>query len=247
MFDVVSYFHLPHDTPLQDPGEALDSLEPAAKWLGEHDETLKDWFLGGDSFEEAQQYQVFVDGANGQTASKAVLKQERRGLLQTVVFLWNGEDSTQTGASLSLSVSNSVYPTKLKLSLSGPVSKPRIGDWRTTSEFIALLAVRNRPLCITVYHSSGYFKKMAFKDRPGVGWMILLPRVLTQQDVPEARAVVPVVADKKQFGTILVSVTDAIFDHRNEEHVAVARAIEARLVSNDWLPTWEGMIRQDSS
>ena len=60
---------------------------------------------------------------------------------------------------------------------------------------------------------------------------------------PEARALVPVMRDGAVMGTIIVSVIDAVFDAKNDEHVKVAREIETRLVSNDWLPTWEQMVR----
>ena len=42
--------------------------------------------------------------------------------------------------------------------------------------------------------------------------------------------------DKKQVGTIIVSVTDAPFDVNNPEHVKIANAIAIRLVDQDLLP-----------
>ncbi|MEG1324979.1 MAG: Imm52 family immunity protein, partial [Janthinobacterium sp.] len=80
-------------------------------------------------------------------------------------------------------------------------------------------------------------------DRPGVGWMLYLPRVLTTQQVPEARALVPVMATgeqgkDRQIGTIIVSVTDEPFNDENPEHVKIANAIEIRLVDQDLLPRY---------
>jgi GTP-sensing pleiotropic transcriptional regulator CodY len=69
--------------------------------------------------------------------------------------------------------------------------------------------------------------------------MLYLPRVLTVQQVPEARALVPVMgADKKQLGTIIISVTDEPFSEENPEHVKIANAIEIRLVDQDLLPRY---------
>ena len=89
--------------------------------------------------------------------------------------------------------------------------------------------------------SNGYYEHRTFKDRPGVGWMLYLPRELTVQQVPEARALVPVMeqADKgreRQVGTIVVSVTDAPFSDQDPEHVRIANAIETRLADQDLLP-----------
>jgi hypothetical protein len=80
-----------------------------------------------------------------------------------------------------------------------------------------------------------------FKNRPGVGWMLYLPVCSHPPSCARPRALVPVMRDEPQIGTIIVSVIDAVFDASNDEHVSVARAIETRLVSNDWLPMWEQM------
>jgi Immunity protein 52 len=244
MFEVVCKFHLPKDSTWHDPGTALDALRPYAEWLGKHDPTLRHWYLGGDTLDEAQQYEAFADSPNGHTAAKAVVSAEFRGSRTPIIFLWNGEDSTKTGASLSLSVREGQYPSDITLALSGSVTKPRIGGYKETAEFVSQLVSTTDAQCCYVYHPTGYGKHIIYKDRPGVGWMLYLPLVLTARDIPEAEALVPVMKDKKQLGTIIVSVaTDGVFDFRDPEQLRVARAIETRLVSNDWLPTWAQMMR----
>ncbi|PLY58148.1 hypothetical protein HBH1_03473 [Herbaspirillum sp. BH-1] len=91
--------------------------------------------------------------------------------------------------------------------------------------------------------SNGYWEHKAFKDRPGVGWMLYLPEVVILKQVPEAAALVPVMGKDakgkdKQIGTIIVSVTDAPFSDENPEHVKIANAIEVRLVDQDLLPRY---------
>ncbi|AOI94317.1 hypothetical protein WS66_00835 [Burkholderia sp. LA-2-3-30-S1-D2] len=68
--------------------------------------------------------------------------------------------------------------------------------------------------------------------------MLYLPKIITQQQVPEARALIPVEASGKQTGTIVVSVIDGTFSVDNPEHVEVANRIEIRLVDQDLLPTY---------
>ncbi|QBL81418.1 immunity 52 family protein [Burkholderia pseudomallei] len=87
-------------------------------------------------------------------------------------------------------------------------------------------------------HSASHAAIWKFDDKPGVGWMLYLPKVITQQQVPEARALIPVPAKGKQTGTIIVSVTDAPFSVDNPEHVAIANRIEIRLVDQDLLPAY---------
>jgi hypothetical protein len=75
-----------------------------------------------------------------------------------------------------------------------------------------------------------------FPDRLAVGWMVYLPHVLTQAEVPEARALIQVARDGQQQGTIIVRVTDEVFDADNLDHVKVANDIEIRLADQDLLP-----------
>lgn len=77
-----------------------------------------------------------------------------------------------------------------------------------------------------------------FEKRPGAGWMLYLPRVLTSQQVPEAASLIPVMDGELQKGTIVISVVDEPFSAAKEEHVAVANAIELRLVDQDLLPLY---------
>lgn len=66
-----------------------------------------------------------------------------------------------------------------------------------------------------------------------------LPTVITQQQVPEAREIVPVLeAGRAQTGTIIVSTTDAPFSTQNPEHIETANRIEVRLVDQDLLPAF---------
>ncbi|MDN7665633.1 immunity 52 family protein [Burkholderia vietnamiensis] len=83
-----------------------------------------------------------------------------------------------------------------------------------------------------------YSDQKVFPDRPGVGWMLYLPHVMTPAQVPEARALIPVVRDGQQYGTIIVSVTDGPFDVSNRAHVKVANDIEIRLADQDLLPRY---------
>lgn len=243
MYDIICKFHLPADSPLHDAGHALEALRPYALWLGERAPTLRRWWLGGDTLEEALRYEAFAAGVNGHTAAKAVLAAEFKGNRDPVVFLWNGEEDDKKAASLVLSARTGRYTSDIKFSPSGPIAASILGDYRQTAEFVAMLARDTSAEMCFVYNQAGYGKRMTFQDRDGVGWMLYLPRVFTPSDVPEARALIPVMKDKEQMGTIIVSITDGVFDYRNPEHLEIARSIEVRLVSNDWLPTWAQMMR----
>jgi Immunity protein 52 len=243
MYDIVCKFHLPPDSTWHDAGTALEALRPYAQWLGERDPLLKRWWLGGDTIEEANRYEVFADTVNGHIAARAAVTTEFKGSREPVVFIWNGAEEDRQGASLVLSITETGSPSSIKFAPSGPVSGSIIGDYRQTAAFVALLASDTGALCCFVYNQSGYFHRMTYKDRPGVGWMLYLPRVFTPAELPEARALIPVMKDKQQMGTIIVSATDSVFDYRNPEHLKIAQAIETRLVSNDWLPTWAQMMK----
>jgi Immunity protein 52 len=244
MYEITCNFHLPADSVWHDAGNALEALRPYVQWLGDRDPTMKRWWLGGDSLEEANRYEVFAEGVNGHTAAKAVVTTEFKKSREPVVFIWNGQEGGDKGASFVLSITETVFPSHITLKPSGPVAGSRLGDYKQTAEFVAMLARDTDAVCCFVYNGSGYFPRMTYKDRPGVGWMLYLPRTLTPQDVPEARALLPVMKEKKQLGTIIVSVTDGVFDYRNAEHLKIAQDIETRLVSQDMLSTWAQMVRE---
>ncbi|XHO64657.1 hypothetical protein BCC1697_001068 [Burkholderia gladioli] len=84
----------------------------------------------------------------------------------------------------------------------------------------------------------GYEEQQAFDDRPGAGWMLYLPVELTEQQIPEAQELIPVLSPDGEWrlGTIIVSVEDEPFSVDNEAHLMAAHDIEVRLISMDLLP-----------
>jgi hypothetical protein len=245
MFDIVCKFDVSPDSPLRNAGNALEALRPYAQWLGKREPALQRWWLGADTLASAHLYEAFAEDASRHAATKAVVTAEYKNSRAPVVYLWNGQDDTETGASLVVSVTERMFPSKIQLALKGSAANPRpaLSDYKVVAEFVSMLARDTDALCCFVYRQSSYGQRMTFKDRPGVGWMLYLPRVFTPRELPEARALVPVMRDGAVMGTIIVSVIDGVFNAKNDEHVKVAREIETRLVSNDWLPTWEQMVR----
>jgi hypothetical protein len=245
MFDVVCHFHVAHNSPLRDPGNALEALRPYTTWLGKRDPAMKHWFLGGTSLAMARRHEVFCEGREAHATAISLLQRKFKASRAPVVYLWNGRDDSKTGASLCLHVAEKLYPSTITLELDGTAANPRPewADYRSVAEFVAMLALGTSPECCLVYRQSAYGPRQTFVDRPGVGWMLYLPRVLTPNELPEARALVPVMKGAEQMGTIIVSVTDAVFHVKNDDHIRAAHAIEARLHANGWLPSWRQMMR----
>ena len=197
---------------------------------------LDEWLLKGDTKGEAYLYDVF-DPTGPTTAAIAVLTHSLKTAVDPkIVSMWNGKEAAE-GASLQ-------YVGRIAPETSMIVLRAKPSAFSTTTEpvlklFFAIAALHNPA---TIYlETTSYFDRRVFKDRPGVGWMLYLPEVLTSQQVPEARALVPVMGkDEKgidrQRGTIVVSVTDEPFSDENPEHVKIANAIEIRLVDQDLLP-----------
>ena len=77
-----------------------------------------------------------------------------------------------------------------------------------------------------------------FPDRPGVGWMLYLPRRIELEDVPEAPMIRHIKDLNGTDGTIITSVIDDAFDADNAEHVRVANALEIRLADQGLLPRY---------
>jgi Immunity protein 52 len=236
-------FRAQYKVDLQNPTslpDDLGGLYRLRECLRRLNPKLAEWFLGGNSKEQAFLYEAF-DDSGPTTALIAVLKEKNRQRpsppVTRPVGLWNGEVGPE-GATMGMLYSQTTQPSLVDF-------QTRIRDFLSYDN--ALIATRKMvevwsPLFVSV---EPVFYHPVFKDRPGVGWMLYLPRVLTTQQVPEARALVPVMTEgdgKKQksvqLGTIIVSVTDEPFSDENPEHVKIANAIEIRLVDQDLLPRY---------
>ncbi|MBW3499916.1 immunity 52 family protein [Janthinobacterium sp. NKUCC08_JDC] len=198
---------------------------------------LNGWFLKGNKKAEALLYEVFDQDGPTTAAIAALTESLKHDVDPRIVSMWNGRDGSE-GASVQ-------YVGRLMPETSMMVLRAKPGafakDWQLVKELVLKSVAVWRPTVVTV-ESAGYFDKKVFKDRPGIGWMLYLPRVLNVQQVPEARALVPVLgADNQQIGTIIVSVIDAPFSEENLEHVKIANAIEIRLVDQDLLPRYEDL------
>jgi hypothetical protein len=201
----------------------------------------KNWFLSKETQAESFLYPVFDASGELTTAAEAVLEAEFKGERFRYLSAWNGELGDGDGASIALGFSDSDWPS-WSFEIDGECEYVKRLGLDGLKELLSIIAGSLRPVLITVARND-YFEKQVFKDRPGVGWMLYLPRILTLQQVPEARALVPVMAmdeqgQDKQIGTIIVSVTDEPFSDENPEHVKIANAIEIRLVDQDLLPRY---------
>ncbi|SPA26702.1 conserved hypothetical protein [Cupriavidus taiwanensis] len=118
--------------------------------------------------------------------------------------------------------------------------RPRVDPAITTSQVLSVVeqaAFIWSPLLITA-HPPSYMTKKVLRDRPGVGNMVYLPRTVTEREVPEAGALVPVTREHCRIGTIIISVVDQMFSDLLPEHIRLANRIEVRLVDQDLLPRY---------
>lgn len=196
------------------------------------------WRLTGDSLQEASLYPAFDEAGAPSTASLAVLGTRaaggRRGVSHAAI--WNVAAADGEGAAISCHVSDAkVLPDRVTLDIDAPACC-RSAD--NVADILRVIVTTFQPLLVEV-SPKGYFERQVFDDKPGVGWMLYLPRVITVQQLPEARALLPVPeAGKNQTGTIIVSVADTVFSVDNADHVEIANRIEIRLVDQDLLPRY---------
>lgn len=219
-------------------GEILGELHVFSSALTAVSPKLNGWLLKGKSKSEAFRYDVF-DASGPTPAASAVLHEKLKNEIEPrIVSMWNGHDDDGDGASLKFF--GRLQPAVSLLTLSTE-SNSFTDDWRVVVKLVTSAVLNWHSLSVSI-ETSGYSDKRVFKDRPGIGWMLYLPRVLTIGQVPEAAALVPVAgANKKQIGTIIVSVTDAPFCDENPQHVKIANDIEIRLVDQDLLPRFEDL------
>ncbi|MDO8070003.1 immunity 52 family protein [Janthinobacterium sp. SUN176] len=218
----------------------VEQIGPIVRFLQKTDPLGKQWFLMGDTEEESLRYPAFDALGELTPAAEAVLETEFKGDNIRYFAAWNGELKQGDGATITFQFHDGDWPAwSLEINYQGEGIQ-RLGGLDGVIELLSMIAGSLQPSIINVARYQ-YFEKQVFQDRPGVGWMLYLPRVLAVQQVPEARALVPVMItdekdNDKQIGTIIVSVTDVPFSDENPEHVKIANAIEIRLVDQDLLP-----------
>ncbi|KAH0438608.1 LysR family transcriptional regulator [Paraburkholderia fungorum] len=217
--------------------EILARISKIINALTTRDDSLRyeNWMLKGDTQQEASMYHVYDSGGSATPAAIAVLREEFRGKDDfTYVAMWDGNLETNDGASISCHVGDKHFPDTLSVRIDGDAWRTYTAIVDVVSEIVAVFS----PLLVEVTLDA-YSTKQVFDDKPGVGWMLYLPKVITAQQVPEAHALLPVPEKgKKQAGTIIVSVTDGPFSTDNPEHVETANRIEIRLVDQDLLPRY---------
>ncbi|NYH19542.1 immunity 52 family protein [Paraburkholderia bryophila] len=211
-------------------GSIIDSIAQ------QHGELQKNtWRLKGDSQAEAGLYSAFDEGG-ASPAALAVLKEEfRNSPNRTYVSIWHGGDAAASGVSMVCHVGR---PGALNLFVVEMLGEYALADLTTVASIVTRTVRKFNPAYVGV-SPTGYFEKRVFDDKPGVGWMLYLPKIITMQQVPEARALIPVPErGKNQTGTLIVSVTDTVFSIDNPEHIEIANRIEIRLVDQNLLPRY---------
>lgn len=221
----------------EDFPEMLRRMHSITTLLAEKSEGLDNWFAQGDSIEEAYLYPAFEDGEPS-TALLAVLNQKYRNDKSfTLVSIWNGAREQHNGVSLALHANDKRQPCTLTIS-NHKRRDDRFGGADSVKDIVVGLVQIFRPLYVSV-SPRYYAQKQVFDDKPGVGWMLYLPQVITAPQVPEAQALIPVpAAGKPQTGTIIVSVANEVFSVDNPGHIELANHIEMRLVDQDLLPRY---------
>jgi hypothetical protein len=225
---------------LIDVAEQLQEIYEFSRVIGEFSPLLQHWLLSSDkSKEDALLYEAF--DANGPTiAALTVLGQKSKGVSDIrSISLWNGAAADAENATLSSRTNALGGPDTVEFALR---VTPEVAEWKTPAAWLHKAVSIWNP-SIATFGPYWYGDHKVFEDRPGASWLLYLPRVLTVQQVPEARALLPVMGKDekgkdKQIGTIVVSVTDEPFSDENPEHVKIANAIEIRLVDQDLLPRY---------
>nr|WP_244098083.1 immunity 52 family protein [Burkholderia ambifaria] len=240
--EIVAQFRSPADfAPLGDFAAHLVRLWPVVEAMSREDERLGQWWLKADTEEEARLYPMYEAPGIPSTAVLAVLAQRyaKKMDLPKVFGFWNGQMDAANSARLKLAIDAKRRPSEVEIGL--PAQSAVSTDERSyegIAKIVSAMVAVYDPMYVSVSPRE-YFPRQVFDDKPGVGWMLYLPKPLTSQQVPEARELIPVPeAGRKQTGTIIVSVPDAVFSEDNAEHVEVANRIEIRLVDQDLLPAF---------
>lgn len=230
------------DLQFRRPGGGLPSVEAQylemfnfAHALAPRSDRFRDWYLSWSTRkEDALTYRAFDDtGPNAHAL--AVLQEQMRGVDDIhSMGVWNG---LAKGNGVTIESSASVLGMPDRVSLS--TKDFPIDSWQEVAAWLEA-SLRIWPASFASVAPFFYGEMAVFRDRPGVGWMLFLPQVLTARELPEARRLVAVNdARGVHRGTLIVSVTDEPFCLENKQHIEIANAIEVRLADLELLPRYQ--------
>jgi hypothetical protein len=233
-------FRLRQDS-LPTESDQLSDLWKVATLLEPLGFPIDNWYPPADTPEHSLLNPAF--DKNGPTpAALAILHAEKQELETPGLRLfgvWNGsEEDGAIGFDTALSVGPGAQICTFRLQSKGVAS---FGDGEKTVPLLLGLLKIWPASTIEVGPYKYFSLQQVFPNRPGAGWMLYLPRVLSVKEVPEARELIPVMEGKKQKGTVVVSVIDEVFSADNPEHVKIANAIEVRLADQDLLPRYSDL------
>ncbi|WP_060819292.1 Imm52 family immunity protein [Caballeronia sordidicola] len=230
-------FRLRQDS-LPSESEQLEDLWKVATLLEPLGFPLEKWYPPADTPGRSKLNSAFEK--SGPTPTTIAIFHSEKQEIETpwvrVSGVWNGsEDDGAVTFSTSLSAGTAASICSFRLRSKGVAALSATG---TAVPFIIGL-LKIWPAATVEVGPYRYFSMLqVFPNRPGAGWMLYLPRVISTKEVPEARDLIPVMEGKKQKGTLVVSVIDEVFSADNPEHVMIANAIEERLVDQDLLPRY---------
>ena len=210
-----------------------ERVRPVIEALAERNPTLSEWFMATDSGATDLLYPAYEEGRPGQ-AMIAILaeKYSRTPGEPASISLWDGNKDQKDGATLSVNLGFKGGAHVLEIRLYRP---DLLGNSQAVAGVVAVIARALQAEYVTVAPTR-YHHKRVFHDRLGVGWMLYQPRRLTTSQVPDAQLLIPVPLDRRESGTIIVTLKDEIFSLGAPEHVSTANRIEVRLVDQDLLP-----------
>jgi len=203
--------------------------------LAEAGLSIEKWHPGeaGDA-KTSLMHQAFT--AAGPTEDALALAEHDADARFHTIGVWNGVEGKGGVAFLTNYTDKGVSTMKLQ-----SVGAPQFFSYKVIAKIVEGVARIWPTLTIEVGPFKYFSQNQVFPDRPGVGWMLYLPRILTPIEVPEARALIPVEGSDGRRGTLIVSETEDVFDVESVEHIRNANTIEIRLADQDFLPRYRDL------
>jgi len=225
-------------TTLPSIEEQYADLWDIAKFLNTLGIAIADWFPPADTEANSLLNPSFTE-TGPSPAAIAMAKADKDNLAHDLRTLgvWNGKEDE---GGMVYTTTYNTGPIPSFLGFNAEDVNPLL-DYRNLIDLLQFVVRKWNPMLIQVTPDE-YDSLSVFKDRPGAGWMLYLPFIISSQQIPEASEVIKIMDEKgKQQGTIIVTVTEA-FDTKNLDHIQRANAIETRLVDQDLLPTMSEFV-----
>ncbi|WP_193162722.1 Imm52 family immunity protein [Enterobacter ludwigii] len=191
------------------------------------------WYLTGESKEEAMKKKVIHDGKITKDAHSLITEDVKDDFPLTITHLWNEYNDV-------IRITNNIQADKTKFCYELTCNTNTEAEAMNFSSQVVLKIIDKIEPHIIHLETNDYslHESMVFPDRLPVGWMFYIDKNYDEKVLNLPKQMHSIKRDGQPVGTLFVTKRD-FFDGSNKADITLSNDLEIALVAHDILPTYK--------